>query len=114
MTSNHQSRFDHNDKASETETVTTWSNDWPQVGLSRSQLYSGIIKADYDSNNYVEVGNVVKNLIEWRDLVISELEGRISNSEDPNILPDPALNQSLRKLRHKIHLFCDRHLQGLR
>ena len=114
MTSNQHLGFNSHDNASEVKTVTTWGNDWPQVGLYRSQLYNEIIKAGYDSNNYVEVGNVVKNLIEWRDLVILELEGRIVNSEDPNILPDPALNQSLRKLHRKIHIFCDRHLLGLR
>ena len=114
MTSNSRLGFNPNDNVSEVETVTTWGNDWPQVGISRSQLYNGIIKAGYESSSYIEVGDVIKNLIEWRDLSVSELEQRITNSADPNILPDPVLNQSLRKLLSKVRMFCDRHLQSLR
>ena len=114
MTSNHLPGPNLNDNASEASTTTTWGNDWPQVGISRSQLYNGIVKAGYESNSYIEVGDVIKSLMEWRDLSVNELEQRITNSADPNILPDPVLNQSLRKLLSKVRQFCDRHLQGLR
>ena len=114
MTSDHRLGFNPNDNASEAGTSTTWGNDWPQVGISRSQLYNGIIKAGYESSSYIEVGNVIKNLLEWKELAVNELSGRIANSADPNILPDPVLHQSLQRLLFKVHLFCDRHLLSLR
>ena len=114
MTSNPPLGFNSNDSASEAGTATTWGNDWPQVGISRSQLYNGIIKAGYESSSYIEVGNVIKNLLEWKELTVNELSWRIANSADPNILPDPVLHQSLQKLLTKVHQFCDRHLLSLR
>ena len=100
--------------ASESYSVTTWGSNWPQVGLTRSQLYNSIIKTGYESESYLEVSAVINHLIEWANKNILELDKKISNAEDPNISPDPALGLSLRKLKDKIVNHVTGHLANLR
>ena len=102
------------ENASDTNTVTTWGSNWPQVGITRSQLYNSIIKAGYESESYLEVSAVISHLIEWANQNVTELDRKISNAEDPDISPDPALGLSLRKLRDKIISHVSGHLGRLR
>ena len=102
------------ENASDTNTVTTWGSNWPQVGITRSQLYNSIIKAGYESESYLEVSAVISHLIEWAKQNVTELDRKISNAEDPDISPDPALGLSLRKLKDKIISHVSGHLGHLR
>ena len=100
------------ENSSDVNTVTTWGSNWPQVGITRSQLYNSIIKTGYESESYLEVSAVISHLIDWANKNVTELDQKISNAENPDI--SPALCHSLKKLKDKIVAHVTGHLAALR
>ena len=105
---------DFSDSTSDAGSTTTWGLDWPHVGISRANLFDSVVKPGYESHSYLEVGVVIHNLMDWKDTTLAELDSKIANGSDPSIVPDPSLVRSLKRLKNKIILFTNQHLDTLR
>ena len=105
---------DPNDNFSDTHSDSTWGSEWTGLGIKRDNLYSQLIKPGYEAHNYLEVSSTILKIVDWQDKANQNLERRISNALDTNILPDPIFAHALSRLKTNINRFCDHHLTLLR
>ena len=111
MTTHHN---DNTDSVSDAGSTTTWGSNLPHVGISRANFMNTVVKPGYESNSYLEIGVVIYNIMDWKDQTLTDHDQKIANASDPDIAPDPTLVLALRKLKDKIILFTNQHLEALR